>query len=320
MLTGDGVAAGATRTAATEWRIWTMPISSPCRTSGNIPGTRPGIWPSTRLALGLVDPDFAKDQLALTLKERYLHPNGQMPAYEWNFGDVNPPVHAWATVFLYQLDRAKHEGQGDRRWLAYQFNKLTLNFSWWVNRKDRSGRNTFEGGFLGLDNIGIFDRCRPPAHRRLPGAGRRHRLMGVFCQHMVGDGVRALARGPALRGHGAALHHAFPVHRVGHGPAWVMTACGTSRMASSTMSCGGRMAARAAEGALHRGACYPSVPLGDRTDLFRQKLPEVVRRVRGMLEDRLELHRFVHPLDQPGVNDRRMLSIVNEEKLRRTWR
>jgi hypothetical protein len=112
------------------------------------------------LALTLVDADFGKQQLNLMLRERYLHPNGQIPAYEWNFGDVNPPVHAWATIFTYRLERAQR-GDGDTEWLKSSFQKLLLNFTWWVNQKDRFGRNVFEGGFLGLDNIGVFDRSSP---------------------------------------------------------------------------------------------------------------------------------------------------------------
>ena len=124
------------------------------------------------LALTLVDPDFGKQQLKLMLREQYMHPNGQIPAYEWNFGDVNPPVHAWSTIFTYRLEKAQ-TGQGDRDWLKSSFQKLLLNFTWWVNRKDRSGRNVFEGGFLGLDNIGVFDRsapCRPEAIWNRPTA------------------------------------------------------------------------------------------------------------------------------------------------------
>ena len=116
------------------------------------------------LPLTLVDPDFCKQQLKLMLLERYMHPNGQLPAYEWNFDDVNPPVHAWSTIFTYRLEKLQ-KGDGNREWLKTCFHKLLLNFTWWVNRKDRSGRNVFEGGFLGLDNIGVFDRsaCRPAA-------------------------------------------------------------------------------------------------------------------------------------------------------------
>ena len=98
------------------------------------------------IPLSVVDQDFAKDQLMLMLREDYLHPNGQIPAYEWNFGDVNPPVHAWATWEIYTLDRERNEGKGDIEFLKYAFSKLLINFTWWVNRKDEGGNNVFEGG------------------------------------------------------------------------------------------------------------------------------------------------------------------------------
>ena len=110
--------------------------------------------------LALVDCEFAKDQLVLLLREWYMHPNGQLPAYEWAFGDVNPPVHAWAAWRVYKIDK-KRNGKGDRAFLERVFHKLLLNFTWWVNRKDADGMNIFQGGFLGLDNIGVFDRSAP---------------------------------------------------------------------------------------------------------------------------------------------------------------
>jgi len=106
-----------------------------------------------------VDFDFAKDQLLLMLRNLYAHPNGQIPAYEWNFSDVNPPVHAWATLFLYNIE--KELGRADFRFLERSFQGLMQNFNWWVNRKDPQGKNVFAGGFLGLDNIGVFDRSSP---------------------------------------------------------------------------------------------------------------------------------------------------------------
>ncbi|MDB4945338.1 MAG: uncharacterized protein JWP97_4872, partial [Labilithrix sp.] len=109
------------------------------------------------IPLAMVDPDFAKDQLVLLTREWYMHPNGQLPAYEWAFGDVNPPVHAWAALRVYQIDR-RRTGKADKNFLETVFLKLMLNFTWWVNRKDTSGNNVFQGGFLGLDNIGVFDR------------------------------------------------------------------------------------------------------------------------------------------------------------------
>ncbi|HMC12217.1 MAG TPA: glucosidase, partial [Pirellulaceae bacterium] len=113
------------------------------------------------LPLALIDAEFAKDQLVLLTREWYMHPNGQLPAYEWNFGDVNPPVHAWATWRVFQIDRKQRGDAGDLAFLERVFHKLMLNFTWWVNRKDSQGRNLFQGGFLGLDNIGVFDRSKP---------------------------------------------------------------------------------------------------------------------------------------------------------------
>jgi len=135
------------------------------------------------IALGLVDLDFAKDQLLLMLRNSYVHPNGQIPAYEWNFGDVNPPVHAWATLYLYRMERTL--GRADVRFLERAFQGLMLNFNWWVNRKDPSGRNVFAGGFLGLDNIGVFDRSAP-----LPTGGSLDQAdgtawMAFYCQCML---------------------------------------------------------------------------------------------------------------------------------------
>jgi hypothetical protein len=135
------------------------------------------------IALSTVDVDFAKEQLDLMLQEFFLHPTGQIPAYEWNFSDVNPPVHAWATIFLYRTEQAL-KGVGDIEFLKRSFAKLMLNFSWWVNRKDRFGKNLFEGGFLGLDNIGVFDRSAP-----LPTGGSLEQADGtawvsMFSQNM----------------------------------------------------------------------------------------------------------------------------------------
>ncbi len=113
------------------------------------------------IPLAMVDPDFAKDQLVLLTREWYMHPNGQLPAYEWAFGDVNPPVHAWATWRVYKIDQKMNDGKGDLDFLERVFHKLLLNFTWWVNRKDAEGHNIFQGGFLGLDNIGVFDRSAP---------------------------------------------------------------------------------------------------------------------------------------------------------------
>ena len=147
------------------------------------------------IALAVVDPDFAKQQLDLMLTGLYLHPNGQIPAYEWNFSDVNPPVHAWATLFLTRNEEALR-GEVDLAFLKSAFHKLLLNFTWWVNRKDRFGRNVFEGGFLGLDNIGVFDRSAP-----LPTGGYLEQAdgtawMALFCQNMGELAVELAAHDP----------------------------------------------------------------------------------------------------------------------------
>ncbi|MEP7074799.1 MAG: glucosidase [Acidobacteriota bacterium] len=139
------------------------------------------------VSLALVDSDFAKDQLILLLREWYMHPNGQIPAYEWAFGDVNPPVHAWAALRVYRIE-AKRRGVADRDFLKKIFHKLLLNFTWWVNRKDDEGNNVFEGGFLGLDNIGVFDR-----NSELPSGGHLEQSDGTSWMAMYSLNMLAIA-------------------------------------------------------------------------------------------------------------------------------
>jgi hypothetical protein len=146
-------------------------------------------------ALAIVDVTFAKQQLDLLMNRRYLHPNGQLPAYEWNFSDVNPPVHAWATWWVYELEKVM-TGRADRAFLEAAFQKLMRNFSWWLNRKDADNRNIFQGGFLGLDNIGVFDRSAP-----LPGGGRIDQAdgtawMALFCQNMAQMAIELARENP----------------------------------------------------------------------------------------------------------------------------
>ncbi|HWH76422.1 MAG TPA: hypothetical protein VNT76_03585, partial [Candidatus Binatus sp.] len=148
------------------------------------------------IALAIVDADFAKEQLLLMTREWYMHPNGQLPAYEWAFGDVNPPVHAWAAWRVYKVEM-KRRGAGDRNFLERIFQKLLLNFTWWVNRKDTEGRNVFQGGFLGLDNIGVFDRSSP-----LPTGGNIEQSdgtswMGMYCLNMLAIALELARDNPA---------------------------------------------------------------------------------------------------------------------------
>ncbi len=148
------------------------------------------------VALALMDPDYAKEQLILLLREWFMHPNGQLPAYEWEFSDVNPPVHAWAAWRVYKIEK-RRRGKADREFLEKVFHKLLLNFTWWVNRKDPDGMNVFQGGFLGLDNIGVFDRSKP-----LPTGGHIEQSdgtswMAMYCLNMLAMAMELARQDPA---------------------------------------------------------------------------------------------------------------------------
>ena len=184
--------------------------------------------------LALVDVDFAKDQIELLLKETYLHPNGQIPAYEWAFGDVNPPVLAMAALKTFRAERVQR-GKGDIGFLQRVTHKLLMNYTWWLNRKDADGANVFEGGFLGLDNISVYDRSPAAARRLQPEAGGRDRMDGdVRAQH-DGDVSRARRLPVRLRGRGDPVLHAVPRHRQHHRRRQRHGAsrCGTTPTASS---------------------------------------------------------------------------------------
>ena len=254
------------------------------------------------LPLGLVDPDFAKQQLLLLLQERYLHPNGQVPAYEWNFGDVNPPVHAWAAYFLYQLDR-RRTGEGDLVFLKTAFHKLLLNFTWWVNRKDPSGRNVFEGGFLGLDNIGVFDRSAP-----LPTGGHLEQAdgtawMAFYSQIMLQISIELALDDPDLRRHGAASSSS-----TSSGSRRRMTHIGGG---CADVGRGGRLLLRRAAHArwrLHAGsrsgpwwACSRWRATTVFSGRAREKLPELFERARWFVEQRPQLVSNMHDPRRPGV-------------------
>jgi hypothetical protein len=264
----------------------------------------------------MVDPDFGKDQLKLMVRERYMHPNGQIPAYEWNFGDVNPPVHAWSTMFTYRLDKAK-KGEGDKEWLKSVFQKLLLNFTWWVNRKDRNGRNVFEGGFLGLDNIGVFDRSAP-----LPTGGYLEQADGtawmcLFCENMLEIAAELSMTDPDY----SDMATKFVEHYM-----WI---------ASSMVHIGGDVGMwdeedgffydvlRLPNGQAQRLKVRSMVgllPLCAAT-MFDgkalQKYPELAARIGRFLEARPEIRASIHDPAKPGVADRRLASILDEAKLRR---
>ncbi len=148
------------------------------------------------IPLALIDPEFAKQQLLLLLREWYMHPNGQLPAYEWNFSDVNPPVHAWAVWRVYKIEE-KDSGRPDRGFLERAFHKLLLNFTWWVNRKDSEGNNIFQGGFLGLDNVGVLDRSGILPNGGVIEQSDGTSWMGMYCLNMMTIALELSKENPA---------------------------------------------------------------------------------------------------------------------------
>ncbi|MEM9026294.1 MAG: glucosidase [Verrucomicrobiota bacterium] len=152
------------------------------------------------LPIALIDSEFAKRQILLMVEDRYMHPNGQIPAYEWDFGDVNPPVHAWGAWRVFQIDRKQRGDSGDLKFLESVYHKLMVNFTWWVNRKDADGRNVFQGGFLGLDNIGVFDRSAD----ELPTGGKINQVdgtswMAMYCLNMMRMGLELAREKPVYQ-------------------------------------------------------------------------------------------------------------------------
>jgi Glycosyl hydrolase family 63 C-terminal domain len=268
------------------------------------------------LALTLVDEDFGKSQLDLMLTNPYLHPSGQLPAYEWNFGDVNPPVHAWSTIFTYRLDAARH-GTGDLEWLERAFQKLTLNFTWWVNRKDRTGNNAFEGGFLGLDNIGVFDRSAP-----LPTGGYLEQAdgtawMALFCQNMTEIAAELSLERPAY----AEMALKFVEHFLWIANALMHAGRGTGmwdeedgffydvlRLPDGRAE---RLKVRSMVGLLP--LCAATAFTGEAV----ARHPELGQMFLRFLDKRPELRAFIHDPMKPGYAGRHLLSILDETRLRR---
>ncbi|HXK61436.1 MAG TPA: glucosidase [Acidobacteriota bacterium] len=268
-------------------------------------------------ALAMVDLDFAKSQLDLMLRELYLHPNGQIPAYEWNFSDVNPPVHAWATLFLYSIDQDRGNDV-DIDFLKRTFHKLLLNFTWWVNRKDRTGRNIFEGGFLGLDNIGVFDRSRP-----LPTGGCLEQAdgtswMALFAQNMFEIAVELSERDSTYEDVAVKfLEHFFwiasAMDRIGehHDELWDEEDGFFYDLLRFPNGDACRLKVRSLVGLL---------PLCATTVISEQavkKFPRIVERARFFLRRHPEVMANIAPPGVPGVAGRRLFAIVNESKLRR---
>jgi len=271
------------------------------------------------LALSLVDFDFAKDQLLLMLRTLYSHPNGQIPAYEWNFSDVNPPVHAWATLFLYNIE--KELGRSDLRFLERSFQGLMLNFNWWLNRKDPEGRNVFAGGFLGLDNIGLFDRSAP-----LPTGGHLDQAdgtawMAFYCQCMLEIALILTDYDPvyedvAFRFLEHFLWITYAMDRIGtdKDDMWddkdgffydLLHSPSGEAMLLRVRSMVGLLPLCASSAIEPTGIVAKSPRLRELVTTFKKRHPEVLKHIAPADED------FV------GYLGRRLLSVCNKEKLQR---
>jgi hypothetical protein len=269
------------------------------------------------IALALVDPEFAKGQLTLFLREWYMHPNGQIPAYEWALGDVNPPVHAWAAWRVYKIDR-KRTGRADREFLEGVFHKLLLNFTWWVNRKDAEGTNVFQGGFLGLDNIGVFDRSAS-----LPTGGHIEQSdgtswMGMFSLNMLAIALELARDNPAYEGMASKFFEHF-----------VQIAHAMDRRACSELSLWDEE-----DGFFYDALHLPSgehqhmkvrslvglIPLLAVETLEPEvvdKLPGFKRRLEWFVRNRPEFREHLETMDHPAGGVRRLLSIVSRDQLPR---
>jgi hypothetical protein len=269
------------------------------------------------LPLSIVDPDFAKEQMKLMLKGVYLHPSGQMPAYEWNFSDVNPPVHAFATLFLHRTEQALR-GETDLEFLRATFHKLLLNFTWWVNRKDRNGNNVFEGGFLGLDNIGVFDRSAP-----LPTGGHLEQAdgtawMALFSQNMTELAVELAAHDPVyedmvLKFTEHFYYIAAAMNRAGQDGMWDEEDGFYYDVLQLPDGSATRLKVRSMVGLLP--LCATTVI----EQWQRDRIPRVMALIGQRLRRIPELRETIHPTGPGhyGVADRGILAMVKPERLRR---
>jgi Glycosyl hydrolase family 63 C-terminal domain len=269
------------------------------------------------ITIALIDPDFAKEQLILLLREWYMHPNGQLPAYEWAFGDVNPPVHAWAAWRVYKIER-RVRGVADRAFLEKVFHKLLLNFTWWVNRKDPEGMNIFEGGFLGLDNIGVFDRSAP-----LPTGGHLEQSdgtswMGMFCLNMLAIALELAKDDPAYEDVASKFFEHF-VH-IAH--------------AMNDMGVGGRALWDDEDGFYYDVLHLPNgdehflkirsmvglIPLFAVETLEPEivdRLPGFKRRMQWFIDNHSDVPEHIEMTERSARGVRRLLALVNRKRLKR---
>jgi len=272
------------------------------------------------VGLALVDADFAKEQLMLMVREWYMHPNGQLPAYEWAFGDVNPPVHAWAAWRVYKIEK-KRRGIGDRTFLQRIFQKLLLNFTWWVNRKDAEGHNVFQGGFLGLDNIGVFDRSAP-----LPTGGHIEQAdgtgwMGMYCLNLLAIALELAHDDPAYEDVASKfwehfLYIASAMNNIGNdGIGMWSEEDGFFYDVLHTSDDGHvPLRLRSMVGLIPLFAVETLEPwIIDRETGFKQRLE-------WFIQNRHDLTKQVACMETEGQGERRLLSIVNADQLRRVLR
>jgi hypothetical protein len=269
------------------------------------------------LPISMVDPDFAKEQMELMLREVYQHPSGQIPAYEWNFSDVNPPVHAWATLFLHRTEQALR-GETDFDFLRSAFHKLLLNFTWWVNRKDRFGKNVFEGGFLGLDNIGVFDRSAP-----LPTGGHLEQAdgtawMALFTQNMGELSIELAAHDPVYEDMTAKfvehfIYIAAAMNNPGPDGMWDDEDGFYYDLLRLPDGSATRLKVRSMVGLLP--ICATTVI----EEWQRERVPQATAMYQARLRQMPELLESIHPTGPGhfGVAERGIMALVNPERLRR---
>jgi len=263
------------------------------------------------IPLALIDPDFAKAQLVLFLREWYMHPNGQLPAYEWALGDVNPPVHAWAALRVYRIER-RLRGKGDRTFLARVFHKLLLNFTWWVNREDAEGKNVFQGGFLGLDNIGVFDRSAP-----LPTGGHIEQSdgtswMGMYCLNMLAIALELAKEDPAYEDVASKFfeHFVYIAHAMNTLDLWdEVDGFYYDVLRTDGAAC--RLKVRSMVGLIPLFAVETLEPE------VVERLHGFKRRMQWFIDNHPEFREHVETATKPGVGPRRLLAIVPRERLPR---
>jgi hypothetical protein len=269
------------------------------------------------IPMAIVDPDFAKAQLLQLTREWYMHPNGQIPAYEWAFDDVNPPVQAWAAYRIYKIE-AKHYGEGDIVFLERIFTKLLLNFTWWVNRKDVAGKNVFQGGFLGLDNIGIFDRSA-----KLPTGGYLAQAdgtswMGVYSLNMLAIAIE-LARHDNVYEDLASkffehfLYIADAINSQRHDDDGLWDDHDAFYYDQLFLPTGERIALKVRS----MVSLIPVFAVETIASASLEKLPRLKKRIEWFIANRPELTENIAHLERKGLEERHLLAIVSPEKLRR---